>query len=167
MKKEDLENGMVVVLQDESVMILVDDKFYDLKDGSTLDLCNYNDKMEDVSDKIYNINKVYNKLARYYDDNLLWQRPTIKLSENDINILKGINDDYHYIARDLDGGLYIYECKPFKNKEIDRWVNVTTSDYFNCDILKLSCEDIKWTDEEPFNFREYLNNLEKELNYEY
>lgn len=70
-------------------------------------------------------------------------------------VLKQINKEYKWIAKDADGKVYIYKCKPIKKEKL--WLN-SNYDYQNLtEIFDDSLFDwLSWEDEEPVNFREIL-----------
>lgn len=70
-----------------------------------------------------------------------------KLSENDVDLMRRIPSGFNYIARNQDGNLKMYNCRP--QKGTSEWL---TSFGFALDLscLKLSFPMIKWDDEEPW-----------------
>lgn len=72
-----------------------------------------------------------------------------KLTENEKKFLDIIDPEFKYIARDLDGELYIFKRKPKKLKELWGYLD-------NCRRIEekffreLSFSFIKWEDREPW-----------------
>ena len=70
-------------------------------------------------------------------------------------ILRNVPKHYEWIARDIDGHLYIYASKPKKGLTI--WVD-TGLPMVSFDHL---FRFIKWEDEEPYSIKELLKGEEK------
>ena len=72
-------------------------------------------------------------------------------------LLRYWNKKYKYIARDKDRALYTYRCKPSKNEDV--W-----SIEYEYARRQKGFDDlfhfISWTDKEPINIDELLNNCE-------
>ena len=65
--------------------------------------------------------------------------------------------DYEYIARDKDGTIYAYSCKPSKREKA--WVIDKASEDGKCEDISLLSHiftDIAWKDKEPFRIP-YVN----------
>lgn len=78
--------------------------------------------------------------------------PKWVFTEDEKAILRNIDEDYKYIARDKDNYLYVYIKKP--EKYIVDW---STDDVkFKQFIFKDIFKCIQWTDEEPCEFRKYI-----------
>lgn len=75
----------------------------------------------------------------------------IKLTEDEKVILKNINKKYKWIARDKDGGLFIYIEKPIKLT--NHWSCYTASPL---DVYSHLFTCIKWEDEEPYLIEDLL-----------
>lgn len=101
----------------------------------------------------------YDDISKHFDnkDYLLNEyKEPIKLTHDEYIILKNIDEQYQWIARDIKGTLYIYDSKPQKLNEI-WWFN----DYIHIfDIYKHLFQFIKFKDEEPYNIQELLDNCE-------
>ena len=80
----------------------------------------------------------------------------IKLTKNEKAILESIDNFYKWIARDDDGYLYVYEKKPCKDS--CGWENPFY--YKNFILFNHLFQFIKWTDDEPYNIQELLENCE-------
>lgn len=68
-----------------------------------------------------------------------------KISESDRRFLDYIPDEYNWMARDKNGLLYVYYCKPFKSKE--SWISENIK---GVKEFKISFSIVKWEDEEPW-----------------
>ena len=79
----------------------------------------------------------------------------IKLTKNEKTILENIDKKYKWIARDDNGCLYVYAIKPYKEKCI--WA---PGGFINFCIFNHLFKFIKWTDDEPYNIQELLENCE-------
>lgn len=75
-------------------------------------------------------------------------------SEREKRILKYIDNKYNYIVRDESGDLYLFEDKPFKHEII--WLSKSDYGRKMDDSYNDLFESIKWTNKEPFNFRNYI-----------
>lgn len=87
-----------------------------------------------------------------------YKEPPIKLTRLEYELLKYWKDKrYKYIARDRDGSLYLFQEEPSKKEDV--WGSIYghsgVSRYFY-DLFK----SIEWTDKEPMNIEELLNNCE-------
>lgn len=71
-----------------------------------------------------------------------------KISKRDKAFLNYINVNMHYIARDMDGGLYVYISKP--HKLIDCWESSWCELDKSLGFFKLDFPMIKWEDDEPW-----------------
>lgn len=71
------------------------------------------------------------------------------ISKSDRMFLDYIKEEYKYIAKDESGKLYVYNSKPYKNKEFKFWCgsNNFVSCHMDCNI---DFPMIKWSDEEPW-----------------
>lgn len=178
MKKQDLKAGMVVEIREGEKYLIT--KGHDhlvltcLPSGSVYDVLeHYNDdlKMSSAIACLLGVQKESDIVKVYSDHtmtNILWERkvkPSLNIDE--INLLRFIQRyhdrkrDYEWIARDEDGGLYVYVSRP--EKRDDYWDNkhhlgdlgpiggANPLRPFN-DMFKF----IKWEDEEPYSISELL-----------
>lgn len=82
----------------------------------------------------------------------LWVRKEpIQLSNDERVILSNVGKEYEWIARDLNGVLFVYPEKPLKKSKV--WCG---SGYKDFKIFSHLFDQIKWKDDEPVNFRELL-----------
>lgn len=78
----------------------------------------------------------------------------IKLTEDEKVILKNINKDYKWIARDVDGVLYVYTDKPIKGDTC--WGLYLYAYASPLHVYKHLFTCIKWEDEEPYLIKDLL-----------
>ena len=94
------------------------------------------------------------------------EKPVI--SKRDRAFLEYLNENMHYIARDLNGGLYVYIGKP--HKLIDCW-EVGCLENIKCEadkslrMLDVDLPMIKWEDDKPWLIED-LKKLEVVEDYE-
>ena len=82
---------------------------------------------------------------------LLWERKEKpQLTEDEKVILRNLPKHYEWIARDIDGCLYVYASKP--KKGITMW----ESDGLPMITFDHLFEFIKWEDDEPYSIEELL-----------
>ena len=159
MKKSDLNIGNVVELRNGDKLLFFfcfpDDILVNLKGRQCRTLDSYHDNLTATDDFMeFDIMKVYKD---YTCTELLWERKEKKLviSEDEKAILINVPKHYKWIARDLNGHLYIYAIKP--KKGITIWVN-TGLPMVSFDHL---FRFIKWEDDEPYSIEELLKGEEK------
>ena len=81
--------------------------------------------------------------------------PRWAFTDDEKVILRNLPEKYKWIARDKIGNLTIYcDKKPHKNDIYENWVN--SSDRYSAFLFNHLFQSIKWTDEEPCEFRKYL-----------
>ena len=82
-----------------------------------------------------------------------------QFTDDELCILRNIDKEYKWIAKDRDGDLWIYNNKP--KKEYDRYWRDCSSKSLSfepLDIFKNSLfTEIKWEDEEPVYIDDYVN----------
>lgn len=81
------------------------------------------------------------------------EKPVI--SKRDRAFLDYINANVHYIARDMDGGLYVYIRKPFK--VFDFWKVVGFEKCKSLRMVDIDLPMVKWSDDKPW----LIENLKK------
>lgn len=71
-------------------------------------------------------------------------------------LLNYLPANMRYMARNQDGSLYLYEEHPFKSYEKGK-EGTWDHDCGTCEKLALPgiYESVKWTDDYPWNFRQY------------
>lgn len=126
MRKSDLQNGMAVEFRNGQRGIVINDFITSLNDYRMLTTFKDNlkhkfNKNIDII-KIYNINKEQSLQYILNHLQLIWERPLeIQLTEQEINVLSSLEPQYKYIARDLNGALWIYGEEPEKNTDYYIW----------------------------------------------
>lgn len=80
--------------------------------------------------------------------------PKWVFTEYEKAILRNLPEEYKWIARDRDGGLNVYNVKPYKLD--DCWGRKRISDFEMFNIFEHLFQSIKWEDEEPCEFRKYI-----------
>ena len=81
-----------------------------------------------------------------------------KLTRFQYELLKKLINELNWMARDKDNEIYFYTEKPKKSEN-----NWCSDDYYK-ELWKIldDFDFIKWTDEEPWNIQELLENCEVE-----
>ena len=85
------------------------------------------------------------------------------ISKMDRAFLDYINANVHYIARDMDGGLYVYIRKPFKT--FDFWKVVGFEKCKSLRMVDIDLPMVKWSDDKPWLIED-LKKLEVVDSYE-
>lgn len=79
----------------------------------------------------------------------------IKLTRFEYEYLKVARENkYHFIARDEDGGLFLYSIEPWKGEITWRYRDSGIR------IFTKMFNFVRWQDEEPYNIDEILSNCE-------
>lgn len=86
-----------------------------------------------------------------------------KISKRDRAFLECIGEGIKYIARDMDGFLFIYAIKP--HKLIDCWESGGIESNKSLEFFKLNLPMVKWSDKEPWLIED-LKKLEVVEEYE-
>ena len=154
MKKSDLECGNVVEVRNGRKYFVYHSctgkALTSLITGWSVGFDAYNENLTYSNDFIdFDIMKVYKD---YTCKELLWERKEKKLviSEDEKAILRNVPKHYEWIARDIDGRLYIYASKPKKGLTI--WLD-TGLPMVSFDHL---FRFIKWEDNEPYLIEDLL-----------
>lgn len=151
--KKDLDSGNVVEIKCRQKFLYhnIDrSKILDIRGYNYLELNRYDENFNRKAgnSEIFDIVKVYRD---YTCEEVLWERKeTPKLTEDEKVILKNINKTFKWIARDIDGILYIYTSKP--KKGITMW----ESDGLPMISFDHLFQFIKWEDDEPYLIEELL-----------
>lgn len=126
MNKSDLQNGMTVEFRNGQRGIVINNFITSLNGYRMLsafqdDLKHkFNNNFDII--KIYNIHKAQSLQYIFSHLQLIWARPLeIQLTKEEVNILLSLEPQYKYIARDLNGALWIYEEEPEKNTHCYMW----------------------------------------------
>lgn len=146
MKKEDfkLKYGNIVELKDGRRLLCV--KSFDKKDAF-IDL-----KSEEcVPVRLRDFMKVYED---YTLQNLLWERKEKPiLTEDEKAILRNIDKDYKWIARDKNTRLFAYPNEPYKHHGALGWLGNNSE---SMQLFKHLFQFIQWEDTEPYLIGELL-----------
>lgn len=76
-------------------------------------------------------------------------------SEDEKAILRNLSEEYEWMARDENNNLFVYEVKPTKNHVLGVW-QVYISFCKSLKYYNYLFKTIKWTDDEPCEFRKYI-----------
>ena len=158
MKKSDLNIGNVVELRNGDKLLFLfcfpDEILVNLKGRQCRTLDSYHDNLTSTDDFIeLDIMKVYKD---YTCKELLWERKEgPKLTEDEKAILKNIDEEMKYIARNKNGNLDVFVVKPYK--DIEFWEN--DLDYCSIPFRNLF-KFIKWEDNEPYLIEDLLKGEE-------
>lgn len=151
MKKSDLNIGNVVELRNGFKFLFLgkDKEMVELTGIGCTAIDYYHENLTRITkDENYDIMKVYKD---YTCKELLWERKEKpQLTEDEKVILRNLPKKYTWIARDIDGYLYVYASKP--KKGITMWVD-TGLPMITFDHL---FQFIKWEDDEPYSIEELL-----------
>lgn len=82
-----------------------------------------------------------------------------KFTDDELCILRNINKEYKWIAKDRDGDLWIYTNEP-KKEDDGHWRDCSSKSlsFEPLDIFKNSLfTEIKWEDEEPVYIDDYVD----------
>ena len=115
--------------------------------------------------------RIYDNEFQYYSDNLeQWLHSIISLNsaaefeiiklpkkkeftDDELCILKNIDKEYKWIARDEDGELYLFKEKPYKSLGVWETKSVRTTDFLCYNYL---FQSITSEDEEPVFIDDYV-----------
>ena len=78
----------------------------------------------------------------------------IKLTEDEKVILRNMDKNFKWIARDGDGSLFVYCDKPSKFPYM--WNNKRNTDWAFLNVFAHLFQSIKWEDEEPYFIEDLL-----------
>lgn len=150
MKKSDLVAGKHVVKYRDGTFRFVGHSYGLLdSDGEYVHaLAFYNERLDDVDgDKSMDIVAVY-------ELNEVWKRdePTMTITEDEKTILRNFPETCKWIARDRNGGLFVYRDKP--SKGTTAWVS--TLGYTFLDLFNRLFQMVRWEDEEPWKIEDLL-----------
>ena len=136
------------------------DVFNDTKQTIINSLKNYKCDVESDYDVGYNT-AIEHAIAVVEDMNvpLIFEveKPQFLLTRLEYELLKHWNKRYKYIARDKDGYLYVYKDRPSKNEDV--WGTLCSHGSIEKDFYDFF-KFVEWTDKEPMNIEELLNNCE-------
>ena len=152
MKKQELENGMVVETRHKQRFLVFDDKL--LGQHENIRIKEYNEELWFGNKYSYGLDimKVYANMFAITDYKVvqlpIWERKEPpRLTDDEIAILRNIDKEYKWIARDGDGGLCIYKDQPVKQGN-PAWGCRTS--YADLSLFSNMFNFIQWTDSEPY-----------------
>ena len=173
MKKSDLRHGMVVETRDKLRFLVTGDKL-EGKDGY-LKLQGYKDDMRFgnnhepgyINLDNFDIMKVYPNMFVITDYKVvqlpIWERrETPRLTSYEIVILRNIDKEYKWIARDIFDKLYVYEGEPHKTSygwrahrpsTMDIWASLKPFDHL--------FDEITSSDKKPININDLLDSMQE------
>lgn len=85
------------------------------------------------------------------------------ISKKDRAFLEYLNANIHYIARNMDGGLYVYISKPYKI--IECWCSDEFEKSKSLQMVDIDLPMVKWSDDSPWLIED-LKKLEAIDSYE-
>ena len=116
--------------------------------------------------------RLKNGKLEYYDDFInKWVKSTISMNyildseiikipkkkqftDDELCILRNINKEYKWIARDNNGSVCIFSEKPYR--EDDAWGNVIRTPYNDFNCYNHLFDQVLWEDEEPVYIDDYV-----------
>ena len=162
----------ILILKKERVNKMLDlCKMFGVEEGEKFKFYEYGDiyfiqngylyfiDIDSIEKKSYlNINNVVGK-------NIIKLPKKKQFTDDELCILRNIDKEYKWIAKDRDGDLWIYTNKP--KKEYDRyWKDCSSSKSLSfepLDIFKNSLfTEIEWEDEEPICIDDYVDRENEE-----
>ena len=170
MTKKDLKSGMTVKLRNGDVCLVINDfitdanSFMYFKDFTDNLVCTDGFTKLDIVE-VYQFTNPVTKLHVNTLTNLLnlektgmkllWKRQELpKLSSAELVILKNLDKKCKWIARDVDGGLYVFSTKPTKHSTV--WQNTALT--LALEAFPKLFTFVKWEDEQPYSIEELLKN---------
>jgi len=152
LKKSDLRNGMVAETRHKLRFLVIGDNL--LGQHENIKLKEYNEELWFGNKYSYGLDimKVYPNMFAITDYKVaqqpLWERKEPpRLTNDEIAILRNIDKEYKWIARDGDGGLCIYKDQPVKQGN-PAWGCRTS--YADLSLFSNMFNFIQWTDSEPY-----------------
>lgn len=127
------------------------------KHSGTVCSCNY----VPCSNCLFDDSKDCIKRRKDWAESECIEKPVI--SKMDRAFLEYLDANMYYMARDLNGGLYVYIKKP--HKLIDCWESIVCESDKSLKFFKLDFPMIKWSDSEPWLIED-LKKLEVVEEYE-
>lgn len=111
-------------------------------------------EMDKLQSKINLHKQVYDTLYSRHEKTT--KSPCWTFTKDERSILRLLSKSFNYIARDSLGYLRIYRDKPVKDMKEGWWKPVNYGDWNFLNVFDVKFEHIKWTDEEPCEFRRYV-----------
>lgn len=78
-------------------------------------------------------------------------REPIAISADEKAILRNLPEEFKYIARDQNGGIYTYREKPIKSRR--EWIDGAAT---SLNLYNHLFQFVKWEDDEPYSIEELL-----------
>ena len=134
-------------------------KLFNVEEGEEFKV-NGKDTIYFITDNIlqYKINSYHSKVSNLKVNEIvkITKLPKKKqFSQDELCILRNIDKEYKWIARDEeDGGICIFVEKPLRKKHI--WDLERSSHYMFFSCYNHLFNSIKWEDEEPIRIDEYV-----------
>ena len=152
----------ILILKKERVNKMLDlCKIFGVEEGEEFKFCEYGDIYFIQNGYLYFIDIDSIEKKSYLNINYVAGKNIIKLqkkkqfTDDELCILRNIDKEYKWIARDRWGEMWIYSDKP--KKEDEQW-NWNTYYFKPLNIFKNSLfTEIKWEDEEPVYIDDYVN----------
>lgn len=85
---------------------------------------------------------------------------SVKLTDVERTILKNVDEEYKYIARDKNRKIFVYRKKPYKKDRCDNWVT-DTSVYYRDFPFTSMFDFISFEDDEPYLIDDLLERAQK------
>lgn len=141
--KSDLRDGDVVMYDNGEMRTVKGTSLFDCFEPAS-DLSYYSEHLIHKRTKDLDIVEVYRSI---------WEREEPTITADEKIILRNVDSKYKYIARDIDGYLYVYYEEPKKGEH--RWLS---SNYIGClKVFGNLFHMVKWEDEEPWLIEDLLN----------
>lgn len=93
----------------------------------------------------------------------LSEEEPVQLSHDEYVILKNIDEEFTWIARDDNGELHLFTIKPHKDFYCKfGWWGSRSDNSLNFSVYEHLFQFVKWEDEEPYEISKLLEDYEKE-----
>lgn len=161
MRKEDLQNGMIVKFKDGRKYVVQNEKL--IHEYSYCELDGYKDNLTSNYSSGFDIVEIYKtvdlKSPKYFFDDeyleLIWERPARKnFSATELSVLRRINPKWKWLTKDSSGDMTLYSCKPRKNNNnwfVSNWFDEECFGGFDHLFECISSDDI-----EPLYIDDYV-----------
>lgn len=170
--RENLKNGMAVELRNGMKFLYMKGRFVGKDIYNTIDY--YDDNLLSLSKEKLDIVKVYDvnwKSVNFLEDIfnnliLIWEREKKEypiLTKYQFELLKRLNNDFNWIARNEIGELFLYSGNviPYKSQGSGYWQYDDGTRFSLFDCLD-DFDFVKREDKQPWNIKELLDNCEVE-----
>ena len=167
MKKQELENGMVVETRHKQRFLVIGDNL--LGQHENIKLKEYNEELWFGNKYSYGLDimKVYPNMFAITDYKVaqqpLWERKEPpRLTNDEIAILRNIDKKYKWIARDKFDKLCIYKDEPHKTSygwrahqpsTMEIWASLKPFDHL--------FDEITYSDKKPININDLLDSMQE------